>query len=398
MEHLKDKHQKDKQINIIFSENLPNNERVRRKLEEKKKKEAEEERQNKLEQQKQQEDELMHEEMKKQNEEAQRKHMEEQKNMELDVRKALQQIKNGEGNINEILKQVYRNTSQTDLSFASLEINDWDFHGLMVILPDNQSLLSLNLSRKNLNNDKAKQISEVLKKNKRLRRLELEGNQFGSESCLHFSEAIKANKSLKYLDLENNLLTDNGTNTNGIESLCKSLEENTSLLSLNISNNSLNDVCSQRIIGMLRKNNTLIHLEIFNNENYSIHKERVQNESKFFLNGPSIEHVNQIRTLINENREKDSKWRLKEWKERKNVNFEEVETMNLNQDLMKAKEECLKRNEVKCEIFDVYKEKFDLILKRSEEEFQKKVEGFYVETKLRLDKKPKKGRSVSKKK
>jgi hypothetical protein len=335
--------------------------------------------------------------MTKQNEEAQRKHLEDQKNMELDVRKALQQIKNGEGNINEILKQIYRNTSQTDLSFANLEINDWDFHGLMVILPDNQSLLSLNLSRKNLNNDKAKQICEVLKKNKRLRRLELEGNQFGSESCICFGDAIRTNKSLKYLDLENNLLTDNGVNFTGIEYLCKAVEENSTLISLNISNNCLNDICSQRIIGMLRKNSSLIHLEIFNNENFS-YKGRTHNESKYILNGPSIEHVSQIKNLINENREKDSKWRLKEWKERKAMKFEEVENVNLNLDLSKSKEEAIHRSQDKNEVFSVYKDMFEKIVKDSEDEFHTNVEMFYVETKMRLDKKPKKkGKSKSKK-
>ena len=83
------------------------------------------------------------------------------------------------------------------------------------------------------------------------------------------------------------------------------------------------------------------------------------------------------------------KWLLKEWKERKTMNNEELENMNLNRDLAKNKEEVIKQIEQKNEILDVYKDKFDKILKDTEDEFQKNVEQFYIETKQRLEKKPK---------
>lgn len=390
--------EKKKQLVLEFSEILPNNDRVRNKLEIKRRKEEEEAKFNMLELARQRENDLINEELKKQNEEAQRKHLEEQRNLELDVRKALVSIEKGEGNMNEMLKQIYRNTSSTEINFSGLELNDWDFHGLMVILPDNMSLLTLNLSRKNLGDDKAKSICDMLKSNQKLRRLELEGNLFGPESCTYFGNALRKNKTLKYLDLENNCLTNDGTNIEGITELCEALKDNTTLISLNLSGNALDDQCSQKINSMLIKNHTLIHLELFNNQ-YFQHKDRtgISGDSKFSCIGASVEHLDAIKKKISENREKYNLWRLKEWKERKMINNEEADTRDLNYEVSQKKIEVQNKIQQKNQILDMYKDKFDTILKDSEEKFQKEVETFYISTKERLDKKKPKPKPVKKK-
>ena len=94
-----------------------------------------------------------------------------------------------------------------------------------------------------MTDENAKEIAEMLKKNKKLRRLELEGNLFSPEAAKYFADALKANKTLRYLDLENNNLTKRGEDDSGIKAMFNSLEDNTMLISLNLSNNFLTNDC-----------------------------------------------------------------------------------------------------------------------------------------------------------
>lgn len=382
---------KPNKLNFKYSEILPNNERVALKLRDRYLQEQEAKRKLELEEEKKREDELLNEELQKKDEEERRKHLEEQKNMELDTKKALLAIDRGEGNMNEILKSIYRNTSVFDINFSGLELNDWDFHSLMIIMQENKSVLTLNLCRKNLNDEKAKKLSEMLKYNGKLKRLELEGNLFTSKSCEYFGEALKINKTLRYLDLENNFLTDNGKNNSGLVSLCNDLEENKMLISLNLTGNAIDDHIAQSLIQTLRFNKSLIHLELFDNQQF-VTRERMTNmESKFGCIGSSVDHTETIKEKLRENRSKDKKWRLKEWKERKQIKDEDLEVQNNNIAISSKKNELMMKIEEKNSILDFYKNKFDNELKDLEEQFQKDVEMFYIETKQRLDKKkPKK--------
>lgn len=375
-------------LNLKYTEILPNNERVRQKMYEKEQREVEEKRKLQMEEERKKEDELLNEELQKKDEEERRKHLEEQKNMELDTKKAIMQIERGEGNMNELLKSIYRNVSTYEVNFSGLDLNDWDFHSLMIILGENMSVLTLNLCRKGLTDDKAKKLGEMLKQNKRLKRLELEGNLFTSEACNYFADALKKNDFLRYLDLQNNCLTDNGKNNDGIIKICNALEENTMLITLILSNNALDDHCAQKFYSMLRKNKSLIHLELFDNQQF-INRERMNiYESKFGCIGSSVEHTESIKEKLRENRSKDKKWRLKEWKERKKIKDEDLDVQNNAIYLTAKKNEMIMKIEEKNQVLDFYKNKFDNELKDLEEQFQKDVEAFYIETRQRLDKKP----------
>ena len=291
--------------------------------------------------------------------------------------------------MNEILRSIWRNTSTYEINFCGLDLVDWDFFSLMTVMKDNMSVLTLNLTRKGLNDEKAKKICDMLKHNKKLKRLELEGNLFTSESCQYFGEALKENKHLRYLDLENNFLTDNGKTSDGIILLCNGLLENTMLISLNLSNNSLNDICAQKFNALLLKNTTLIHLELFDNQTFQS-REKQGTLSKYECVGSSVQHTNTIKTSLNNNREKDAKWRLKEWKERKEIKSEDLEVQNNAIYLSNKKNELQMKVEERNSILEFYKDKFENELKDMEEAFQKNVEAHYIETRMRLDKKPKK--------
>ena len=136
----------------------------------------------------------------------------------------------------------------------------WDFRLLTTILERNTSLLTLSLSRKNLEDVEGKKIAEMISKNKKLRRLELEGNFFGPATATAFADALKKNNTLRYLDLENNNLTDQGKNIEGMKNLFLGLQSNTMLISLNLANNYLTPDVGSQIIDMFRTNKTIINL------------------------------------------------------------------------------------------------------------------------------------------
>lgn len=383
-------------FSMKYSEILPDNDRVRKKLKENANKELELKKKQLEDEEERKREEFLKEEFQRQNEEKKQKSLDEQKNIEKEMKKAIVAIETGEGNLNEIFKSIWRNTSTYEINFSGVDLGEFDFINLMIIMSDNMSVLTLNMSKKNLNDDKAKRIADMLKINKKLRRLELEGNKFTSESCTYFAEALKVNNFLRYLDLENNILTDMGKNNNPLIDMITALEHNKMLKSLNLSNNCLDDTIAQKIISMLRKNDTLIHLELF--ENYSfVTKERSSiYDSKFHLIGSSVEHTESIKKKLNENREKDIKWRTKEWKERKIIKQEDLDYQDNMIQISHKKKELQMKVEERNNVIEFYNNKFDNELKDLEEQFQKNVEQFYIETRQRLDKKPK--RAAKKKK
>ena len=54
-----------------------------------------------------------------------------------------------------------------------------------------------------------------------------------------FALAIRKNRTLRYLDLESNNLTNDTEENSGVEEMINALQENTTLLSLNMANNRL---------------------------------------------------------------------------------------------------------------------------------------------------------------
>jgi hypothetical protein len=290
------------------------------------------------------------------------------------------------------------NTSPYELNFATLDLDRWNFTSLMLFLPDNKSLITLNLSRKNLGDEQAKELGEMLKKNKKLRRLELEGNNFGPESAKHFAEALKVNKTLKYLDLENNNLTNKGEEPEGIISLFEALRDNQILISINLSNNYLTSTCGQAIISCLRKNKILIHLETFSNQRFEEwNKENPKHPrkedynkdmiSKFVSEGLTISQIKEIKEKINENRLLYDNMRKEEWLERKRMGVEQEDIINFNNfESQKDVEENIVINDQKL-IEKFYVENFAKHLEELELKFIEDVNLHFAATKERLDKK-----------
>jgi len=96
--------------------------------------------------------------------------------------------------------------------------------------------------------------------------MELEGNKLGPKTAREFGHVLRISPTLKFLDLENNMLTNDGDDTSGLLSLIDSLKENQCLLSLNVSNNRLDEQVGKAFEEALAINHTLIDFDFsFNN-------------------------------------------------------------------------------------------------------------------------------------
>jgi len=133
---------------------------------------------------------------------------------------------------------------------------------------NNTTLKSLHLARKNINEEGGINLAKMLRTNKTLRKIELEGNILGPKSASEFGKALKENKTLKYLDLESNNLTVDGQEFRGIYDLVEFLDNNTTLLSLNLANNSMDEECGRMFREKLETNFTLIDFD-FSMNNFS---------------------------------------------------------------------------------------------------------------------------------
>ncbi len=283
------------------------------------------------------------------------------------------------------------------MNFAGLDLDSWNLTSLMMFLPENQSLLTLNLARKRLSEDQAKEISDMLKKNKKLRRLELEGNEFGPGSAKYFADALKVNKTLRYLDLENNNLTNQGEEPDGIIALFDALKDNTMLVSLNLNNNYLTSSCGQAILTCLKKNKILIHLETFLNQRFEdwrddpkYPKKDDHNKdtlSKFVSVGLTIQQINDIKDRIAENRTLYDNMRKDEWHERKYMEVEHDDKVNFSNVVSEKQTEQKIVVDDKNIIEDYYMDNFKKQVEEMEKQFQENVNQFFVDTRARLDKK-----------
>jgi len=84
---------------------------------------------------------------------------------------------------------------------------------------------------------------------------------------------LKRNTGLTSLDLESNQLTTGGSEFYGIYKFVEFLDYNTTLLSLNLANNDLDEECGRMIATKLKNNTTLIDLD-FSCNNFTMEDSR----------------------------------------------------------------------------------------------------------------------------
>jgi hypothetical protein len=80
------------------------------------------------------------------------------------------------------------NTTPKELTFAGLEFNLSKTRMLAYQVSVNNSLCSLHLARRGLDDEAGESLALILKDNKTLRKLELEGNSLGHRSAKQFGK------------------------------------------------------------------------------------------------------------------------------------------------------------------------------------------------------------------
>jgi Ran GTPase-activating protein (RanGAP) involved in mRNA processing and transport len=106
-------------------------------------------------------------------------------------------------------------------------------------MSSNTSVVALDLSGQGLEDEVGVILARMLITNTTLRKLDVEGNNFGPSTASAFGEALSRNKTLVYLSLQSNPITRGAKDTSGIEALADMMENNTTLLGLNLSNTAI---------------------------------------------------------------------------------------------------------------------------------------------------------------
>lgn len=85
----------------------------------------------------------------------------------------------------------------------------------------NNSLKTISMNRKNINDHDGVEIAKCLHSNKLLENLVLEGNNLGPLTTANIGMLLEKNTSLRNIDLEGNDLTSGGKDTSGIKALAE---------------------------------------------------------------------------------------------------------------------------------------------------------------------------------
>lgn len=150
-----------------------------------------------------------------------------------------------------LLHKAYENETPHDYAISGMDLGAARTQILAKIVAHNSTLKSLHLCRKGIEDKEGQDLGRMLLSNKTLRKLELEGNILGLQTARAFAKALRTNKTLRYLDLESNNLTHDSEENSGMEEMIAALATNTSLLSLSLANNRLDENIGRSFVDCL---------------------------------------------------------------------------------------------------------------------------------------------------
>lgn len=149
---------------------------------------------------------------------------------------------------------IKMNPYLTHLNLESNSLSQGDkFYKITMLLKSNKILKSLNLSKCGLGIEDAEAISKGLTDNQSLTSLNLSKNKIMTKGATHIFESLQGeNSKLQNLDLSSNSIE-----SEAIESLIHTLEDNNVLKKLNLYNNMLSETIG-RSLAIACKNNKSI--------------------------------------------------------------------------------------------------------------------------------------------
>jgi hypothetical protein len=222
-----------------------------------------------------------------------RKEAERKKREEEEMRKKLQ------GGLDQLIEVLTKNTSQPHITVCGIQMGGARMRLLMQAMEPNTSCMSLDLSRKGLNDEDGKEIADMLEKNVNLQKLECEGNNLGVRSAEAIGEALRKNGCLRSLNLESNNLTASGHDQRGIITLANALGVNSTLRVLMLSKNGINQQAGEHLVKAIESNEALTVVDLSGNDPTL-----------------SVDQLRRIDAAVQRNRDRQSQIRRNERRER----------------------------------------------------------------------------------
>ncbi|CAM9626297.1 unnamed protein product, partial [Phaeothamnion confervicola] len=163
-------------------------------------------------------------------------------------------------------------------SAARIAVTSVTARALAKALWTNTSLLSLDLSRNNLDDLAGAYIARLLKRNTAMLTLELDSNRLGPQTCRAFGESLAANATLRHLGLGSNPLMQtqaaaggaagadgDPVDDGGIVAMAAMLRKNCGLTSLSVWRCGLDAGAVAELAHGLEGNDTIVLLEVGHN-------------------------------------------------------------------------------------------------------------------------------------
>lgn len=162
-----------------------------------------------------------------------------------------------------MLEMVRENMVQVNIR---LDLNSVTARVLAKAMWANNTITCLDLSSNELNDHAGSYLARILKRNFTLKKLELCNNSFGSRTCAAFGESLLINDSLVYLSLDSNPLQDvDSEDTSGLKQMADALRTNKTLTSLNLWRTRINAEGGLHLANAMEDNDSLLFMELGKN-------------------------------------------------------------------------------------------------------------------------------------
>mmetsp|Transcript_35981 Transcript_35981/g.66116 ORF Transcript_35981/g.66116 Transcript_35981/m.66116 type:complete len:395 (+) Transcript_35981:24-1208(+) len=177
-----------------------------------------------------------------------------------------EQRKKMEGGLEQILDTLNKNVSAPHITVCGIELTSVRLRLLTKAMENNTSCMSLDVSRKGLNDEDGVSLADMIEKNMSLQKLECEGNNLGVKAAEAIGEALRKNEGLRCLNLESNNLTAGGNDQRGIMVLADALKENQTLRVLNLAKNGITAQAGEHFVKAVEANDSLTVVDLLGND------------------------------------------------------------------------------------------------------------------------------------
>lgn len=210
-----------------------------------------------------------------------------------------------------MLGKLQHNETASNVTVSGLELGPVRAKILSENIAKNKSLRSLSLTHKQIEDEEGLNFAKMLLVNSYVRKVEFEGNKLGPKTALALAHVLEVSDSLQFLDLSRNCLTSQGDDPDGVFALAEALKTNTSLLSLGVAGNMLDESVGQVFEEAIKENYSLIDFDYQDNHF-------------------SVNCIRNIQTYLRRNKQASDAAKMTEFTERKYMREEEAQTKQMN--------------------------------------------------------------------